>query len=53
MVNTGYYKIVKLDYHEGLRFPHFDRIESTPDRLDQILKPMMQGVTPPPPKGRA
>lgn len=52
-VNTGYYKTVKLDYHDGLRFPHLERVQGTPDRLDQILKPMTQGTVPPPPRGRA
>lgn len=52
-VNTGYYKTVKLDYHDGLRFPHLERVQGTADRLDQILKPMTQGTVPPPPRGRA
>ena len=38
--NTGYYKIVNLDYHGGLRFPHLERVKGTPDYLDQILQPM-------------
>jgi predicted metalloprotease with PDZ domain len=38
--NTGYYKIVKLDYHDGLRFPHLERVEGTPDYLDEIITPM-------------
>lgn len=38
--NTGYYKIVKLDYHGGLRFPHLERVQGTPDYLDEILAPM-------------
>lgn len=38
--NTGYYKIVNLDYHGGLRFPHLVRVKGTPDYLDQILQPM-------------
>lgn len=38
--NTGYYKIVKLDYHDGLRFPHLERVEGTSDYLDEILTPM-------------
>jgi predicted metalloprotease with PDZ domain len=42
VVNTGYYKIVHLDYHDGLRFPHLVRVEGTPDLLDEILKPMTQ-----------
>jgi predicted metalloprotease with PDZ domain len=30
---------VRLDYHEGLRFPHLERIAGTPDRLSLILAP--------------
>jgi predicted metalloprotease with PDZ domain len=50
VVNTGYYKVVKLDYHDGLRFPHLERIPGTTDRLDDILKPMTQST---PPKGKS
>ncbi len=28
---------VSLDYHGGMRYPHLERVESTPDRLDDIL----------------
>jgi hypothetical protein len=28
-----------LDYHGGLRYPHLERIDGTPDRLDAILAP--------------
>jgi len=38
--NSGYFKIVNLDYHDGLRFPHLERVKGTPDYLDQILQPM-------------
>jgi predicted metalloprotease with PDZ domain len=38
--NTGYYKVVKLDYHDGLRFPHLERVQGTQDYLDEILSPM-------------
>jgi len=37
--NTGYYKVIKLDYHEGERYPRLERVDSVPDRLDDILKP--------------
>jgi predicted metalloprotease with PDZ domain len=30
---------VRLDYHEGLRYPHLERIAGTPDRLSLILAP--------------
>jgi predicted metalloprotease with PDZ domain len=40
VANTGTYRVVGLDYHDGLRYPHLERVEGTPDRLDDILKPM-------------
>lgn len=45
VVNTGYYKVVKIDYHDGLRFPHLERIPGTPALLDDIVKPMAQPLT--------
>jgi predicted metalloprotease with PDZ domain len=38
--NTGYYKVVGLDYHAGERYPQLTRVPNTPARLDQILQPM-------------
>jgi len=29
-----------VDYHGGLRYPHLERVESTPDRLDELLAPL-------------
>ncbi len=43
VVNTGTYRVLALDYHDGLRYPHLERVEGTPDRLDDILKPMTKG----------
>ena len=40
--NTGFYKVVKLDWHGGERFPVFERVAGTPDRLDEILKPLVK-----------
>jgi predicted metalloprotease with PDZ domain len=37
--NTGYYKVIKLDYHGGERYPQLERVAGVPDRLDDILKP--------------
>ena len=37
--NTGYYKVLSLDYHGGERYPLLKRVDGTPDRLDEILKP--------------
>jgi predicted metalloprotease with PDZ domain len=30
---------ISLDYHGGMRYPHLERVETTPDRLDDILAP--------------
>ncbi len=38
--NTGYYKVAKIDCNTGERFPYLDRTGNSPDRLDDILKPM-------------
>ncbi|HZX28602.1 MAG TPA: peptidase M61 [Telluria sp.] len=34
------FRVVKLDYHAGLRYPHLERIPNTPDRLATILAPL-------------
>jgi predicted metalloprotease with PDZ domain len=31
---------VAIDYHGGERYPHLERIEGTPDYLDEITKPL-------------
>ena len=36
----GEFLTLTLDYHGGLRFPHLERVESTPGLLDQILAPV-------------
>ncbi len=33
------YRTVRLDYHDGLRYPHLQRETSAPARLDDILAP--------------
>ncbi len=38
--NTGYYRVVQIDYHGGERYPHLERVDSKPDLLDQILQPL-------------
>jgi predicted metalloprotease with PDZ domain len=40
VANTGTYRVIALDYHDGLRYPHLERVDGTSDRLDDILKPM-------------
>jgi predicted metalloprotease with PDZ domain len=41
IVRTGErYRVVNLDYHGGLRYPHLQRDASVPARLDDILSPL-------------
>jgi hypothetical protein len=37
--NDDRYRTVRLDYHDGLRYPHLERDSSQPARLDEILAP--------------
>jgi predicted metalloprotease with PDZ domain len=38
LVKTGErYKTIKIDYHDGLRYPRLERIAGVPARLDDIL----------------
>jgi predicted metalloprotease with PDZ domain len=36
--NTDYYRVVKLDYHGGEKYPHLVRDESKPDLLTEIYR---------------
>jgi predicted metalloprotease with PDZ domain len=47
VTNTGYYKVVHLDYHDGLRYPHLEAIKGSPDLLDEILKPLVTAPSKP------
>src|ERR1700761_1831525 len=40
--NTNYYKVVRMDYHGGERYPQLQRVEGSPARLDDILEPMVK-----------
>lgn len=40
--NTGYYKVISINYHDGEKYPHMERVGNTPDRLDDILEPMIK-----------
>ncbi len=40
IVKTGdRFRVVRLDYHDGLRYPHLERDPAQPARLDNILSP--------------
>lgn len=34
------FRVARFDYKEGLKYPHLQRIEGTPDRLAAIFKPL-------------
>jgi C-terminal processing protease CtpA/Prc len=36
--NTEYFRVVKLDYHGGEKYPHLVRDESKPDLLTEIYR---------------
>ncbi len=36
---NGWYQTLSLDYHEGTRYPHLERIAGTPDMLTEIAAP--------------
>jgi predicted metalloprotease with PDZ domain len=36
--NTDYFRVVKLDYHSGEKYPHLVRDESKPDLLSEIYQ---------------
>ena len=40
--NAGYFKVVKIDYHDGEKYPHLVRQTDTAAVLDEILKPMLK-----------
>jgi predicted metalloprotease with PDZ domain len=33
------YRTVAFDYHDGLKYPHLERIEGTPDRIGDLFTP--------------
>jgi predicted metalloprotease with PDZ domain len=36
---TGWFQTLSLDYHDGVRYPHLERIDGTPDMLGAITAP--------------
>ncbi len=37
--NGDRYRTVRINYHDGLRYPHLERNMAMPARLDAILTP--------------
>jgi predicted metalloprotease with PDZ domain len=42
VANTGYFKTISMNYHGGERYPQLERVADAPDRLDDILAPMVK-----------
>jgi predicted metalloprotease with PDZ domain len=40
--NSGFYKLMKLDYHGGERYPVLERVTAVPDTLDDIIAPLVK-----------
>ena len=40
--NGSYFQTVKVDYHDGPRFPHLERIDGKPDVLTMIAAPRVR-----------
>jgi predicted metalloprotease with PDZ domain len=38
--NFDSYKTVRVDYHDGLKYPHLERDNSRPDTLAKLIKPL-------------
>ncbi|HMJ62488.1 MAG TPA: hypothetical protein VK493_12025 [Bryobacteraceae bacterium] len=38
--NAGFFRVMKIDYHAGEKYPHLVRDSANRDYLDDILKPM-------------
>ena len=39
--NDNEFRTVRLDYHEGEKYPQLERAQGTPDLLDEIIKPLV------------
>jgi len=41
--NDNEFRVVRLDYHDGEKYPRLERVEGTAALLDEILKPLAAG----------
>jgi hypothetical protein len=48
--NAEYYKTVRIDYHDGKRYPHLVRDAGKADVIGEIIKQHAATVSPPEPK---
>ncbi|HZT11895.1 MAG TPA: hypothetical protein VFA29_03795, partial [Candidatus Baltobacteraceae bacterium] len=45
---AGYFQRIDLPYHDGLRYPHLQRVAGTTDMLTQIMTPRIPVPSPSP-----
>ena len=41
--NTSYFKVLKVEYHGGQRYPYLEQVKGQKDVLGEILKPLVAG----------
>jgi predicted metalloprotease with PDZ domain len=41
--NDNEFRTVRLNYHDGEKYPRLERVQGTTDLLDEILKPLAAG----------
>ena len=39
--NDNEFRTLRLDYHDGEKYPQLERVQGTPDLLDEIIKPLV------------
>ncbi len=44
--NQGFFRVLKLDYHAGEKYPHLTREGKSPTILDELMKPMVSKPKP-------
>jgi predicted metalloprotease with PDZ domain len=44
--NDDEFHVVRLDYHDGEKYPWLERIPDTPDRLSEIIRPLTGTTSP-------
>ena len=43
----NFVSLMDIDYHDGERYPHLERVDGTPAYLDEIIKPLTMPEKPP------
>ena len=43
--NDNHFRTLKINYHDGEKYPHLERDNSVPDLMDDILKPLASTTT--------